>query len=851
MKLKLIFPFIILSQFLCAQTFTEVFRATEFIGVNESSIAFADIDGDGDNDVLITGAVNSGAAETKLYTNEGSGRFYEVMNTPFDIARDGSIAFADIDGDGDSDVLITGISNSSGVISKLYTNDGSGNFTEVMDTPFEGVYRSSIAFSDVDGDGDSDVLITGRRSSSKSSKLYLNNGLGSFTEVTGTPFKAVSFSSIAFSDVDGDGDSDVLITGRNNSEIPISILYLNDGLGNFSEVIDTFFDGVRLSSIAFSDVDGDGDSDVLITGQNNSSDPIAKLYTNDGMGSFTEVMDTPFEGVILGSIAFSDVDEDGDSDVLITGSNNSSDPIAKLYTNNGSGTFTEKIGTIFNPVKNSSIAFSDVDEDGDSDVLITGNDVGRFSTLYYNDGSGNFSILKGLNFEEVDSGSIAFSDVDGDGDSDVLITGMDTSFDFISKLYTNDGSGTFCEVEGTPFDGVTNSSIAFADVDGDEDSDVLITGSSVSGRISKLYLNDGSGTFIEMIDTPFEAVNNSSIAFADVDGDGDSDVLITGAIGFTSEISKLYINDGSGNFTELMPPPFDGVTNSSIAFSDVDGDGDSDVLITGLSNFERISKLYTNDGSGSFTEVMGTPFDGVFNSSVAFADVDGDMDNDVLITGQVNSIGRISKLYTNDGSGNFTQVFGTPFDPVGIGSIAFVDVDGDEDSDVLITGENNSFGRISKLYTNNGLGNFNEVMETPFDPVLESSVAFEDIDGDGDSDVLITGQNISLEPISKLYINESLITSTNELTNKFSLNFIAYPNPITSNSVYLNYDTPENGEITIRLYDLNGILLRQQKEPTVIGQQTFEVNIESMAPGSYFIELNKGKERGIRKFIIH
>ena len=78
-------------------------------------------------------------------------------------------------------------------------------FTEVEGTPFEDVWQSSIAFSDVDGDGDKDVLITGYTYGSSSNgliaKLYTNDGGGSFTEVTGTPFEGVKYGSIAFSDV--------------------------------------------------------------------------------------------------------------------------------------------------------------------------------------------------------------------------------------------------------------------------------------------------------------------------------------------------------------------------------------------------------------------------------------------------------------------------------------------------------------------------------------------------------------------------------------------------------------------------------------------------------------------------
>ena len=110
-------------------------------------------------------------------------------------------------------------------------------------------------------------------------------------------------------------------------------------------------------------------------------------------------------------------------------------------------------------------------------------------------------------------------------------------------------------------------------------------------------------------------------------------------------------------FEQVPPPPpapqtiadFAGVENSSIAFADVDGDGDKDVLITGTDNSNprnRIAKLYTNDGSGNFTEVTSTPFDGVAGPSV-FADMDGDGDLDLLISGETNERISINKLYRN------------------------------------------------------------------------------------------------------------------------------------------------------------------------------------------------------------
>ena len=355
--------------------------------------------------------------------------------------------------------------------------------------------------------------------------------------------------------------------------------------------------------------------------------------------SFEEITGTPFDGVSGGSVAFADIDNDGDQDVLITGENNSYQGIAKLYTNDGSGFFTEVIGTPFQSVGWSSIAFADIDNDNDQDVLITGQYYQGIAKLYTNDGNGFFSEVLDTTFLGVFFSSIAFADIDNDNDQDVLITGR--SGDLGSGqpnaiLYTNDGTGLYTEVIGTPFYAISLGAIAFTDIDNDSDQDVIITGSFSA----KLYTNDGNGSFTEVIGTPFEEVSSSSVAFADIDDDNDQDMLIAGTLYDYSSTSKLYTNNGNGIFTENIGSSFVGVgwPVCSIAFADNDNDGDQDVLITG----SGIAKLYTNDGNGNFTEVLDTPFEGVSGSSIAFADIDNDGDQDVLITGS-----GIAKLYRN------------------------------------------------------------------------------------------------------------------------------------------------------------------------------------------------------------
>lgn len=749
-----------ISGFLQAQSnpsvaqFAEV-PETPFAKAISGAMAFADVDGDGDQDVLITGDNSLGANTlvAELYTNDGTGEYTKVAGTPFDAVKESTVAFADVNGDGDLDVLITGQNSSSVQTAKLYQNNGSGVFSEVSGTPFEGVLWGSTSFSDIDGDGDQDVIITGRNSVFQIiTKLYTNNGSGVFTVVAGTPFEGVRLGSSTFEDVDDDGDSDLLITGLNSSGVNTAKLYTNNGSGIFTEVSGTSFTGVSGSSAAFEDVDGDGDPDLLIIG-GNSFERVAKLYINDGAGVFMERSGTPFEGVSSNNgIAFADVDSDGNQDVLLTGLNISNQGSTKLYSNDGSGFFTLVDGVPFENTQGFA-NFSDVDNDGDPDLLLTGlNDSNeRIAKLYSNNGRIGFTEVSTA-ITGSQNGSIAFTDMDGDGDQDVLITGFDAGGSVTDRLYRNDGSGGYTYAS-SPIDAVRFSSIAFEDVNGDGNEDLLVTGFHLTQYVAQLYIRTGSSSYTKVTGTPFEGVRFSSIAFSDIDDDGDSDLLISGENSSNEPSTKLYTNNGSGVFTEVVSTPFLAVSNGALAFSDVDGDGDEDVLISGYDDeTNSTTTLYTNNGSGVFSEVVGTPFDGINVGSVTFSDVDSDGDSDVLITGHSVGSTRIAKLYTNNGVGVFTEFIGTPFDGVAFSSAAFSDVDGDGDEDVLITGFNGT-ERIACLYENNGSGIFTKAKGLPFTGVFNGQVAFSDVDNNGSQDVLITGLKFGNQATAKLFLN--------------------------------------------------------------------------------------------------
>ncbi|MEL0589293.1 MAG: VCBS repeat-containing protein, partial [Planktothrix rubescens PR222] len=214
--------------------------------------------------------------------------------------------------------------------------------------------------------------------------------------------------------------------------------------------------------------------------------------------SFTEDTSISLPAVRAGSVAWSDYNGDGKQDFLLTGyDDNSFGPISKLYKNTGSG-FSEDTSISLPGVSCGSVAWSDYTGDGKPDFLLTGYDFSssnHISKLYKNTGSGftqDTSIsLPGVGGESGGE-SVAWSDYTGDGKPDFLLTGQDNSGKSISKLYKNTGSG-FTQDTSISLPGVSFGSVAWSDYTGDGKPDLLLTGYSNSGPISKLYKNTGSG----------------------------------------------------------------------------------------------------------------------------------------------------------------------------------------------------------------------------------------------------------------------------------------------------------------------------------------------------------------------
>ncbi|MFQ3180719.1 MAG: hypothetical protein ACI9Z4_000304 [Polaribacter sp.] len=270
------------------------------ISQNGPFTAVADVNGDDLEDFFIGGALG---LEGVLYLQTKEGKFQKSNSQPWSKDKDSEdleALFFDADGDNDMDLYITsgGSEYSQGhklLKDRLYINDGLGNFIKKL-TALPNIYQSSqtVKTSDIDGDGDLDLFVGTRLISGKyifpATSYFLINENGNFKQAakkTAPDLEKIGMVTDAvFSDIDNDGDADLLVVGE-----WMKIIILENNNGNFKESSAKF--GIKDDSrglwwsITANDIDNDGDDDYIIgnLGRNNkfkaSIDHPFKVYAND------------------------------------------------------------------------------------------------------------------------------------------------------------------------------------------------------------------------------------------------------------------------------------------------------------------------------------------------------------------------------------------------------------------------------------------------------------------------------------------------------------------------------------------------------------------------------------------
>ena len=630
-----------------------------------------------------------------------------------------SVYPVDLDGDGDLDLAVS--SHWWGRIGWYENLDGQGSFgIERIITNSASAARSVYA-ADLDGDGDMDLL----SASALDDKIawYENvDGLGNFGAQQIISTDANSAQAVFASDLDGDGDIDVL--SASSSDDKIAWYENTDGLGTFSseQIITT--DAMSANSVFASDLDGDGDMDVLSASYND--DKVAWYENTDGQGSFSLPQIISLEGDGAYSVYAEDIDGDGDVDVLSASLYD--DKVAWFENVDGQGNFGVQQIISLEADEANSVYAVDFDGDGDMDVLSSSNEDDKVAWYENIDGAGTFGTQQIITTNEVEVKSAYADDLDGDGDMDVLSVSTSLSYGEIHWYENEDGLGQFGA--GNKLSKIARSakSVFAADIDGDGDEDVL-SASAQDDKIAWYDNRDGQGDFSNQIIITTDADGAFSVYATDLDGDGDMDVLSASYL--DNKIAWYENLDGSGNFSAQQIISTDAEQAVNVYASDLDGDGDMDVLSASYLD-SKIAWYENTDGQGTFGLQQIITTDAMGAQSVMTNDLDGDGDMDVLSASSDDD--KIAWYENTDGQGNFgTQQIITT-DAIGAQSVTTNDLDGDGDMDVLSASFED--GKIAWYKNTDGIGNFGaQVIISDYDLQAESVFSI-DLDSDGDIDVL-------------------------------------------------------------------------------------------------------------------
>ncbi len=543
------------------------------------------------------------------------------------LGRDMRPAASDVDDDGDVDVLV---GFPDGTV-RFFRNDGtptkpSFNWISGMENPFDGIASGSsitIAFADVDEDGDEDLVLVDYNSAST---FWRKDGPNSFTPVTGpgNPVDGVLAGGlgpqITFADVDGDSDLD-LVAGFEYYPGEYLKLFEKDGPGYITT--NTTLNGLALTSgspnaPAFADVDGDGDLDLFLGETVGFSDTYISFFRQDAAGDFLQETgaSNPLDGIPFGDYAapvFVDLDSDGDLDAIVGrnykygGFGSFDHSLAYLenkFSETGVFEFEEKteLENPFNGIlggrltdfnREVSVDFLDIDEDGNLDVLL-GSKYGGDLRYYRFDPSKNFHIQRtGADnpfdvisfFSEV---TPRFVDYDSDDQVELLVGDANSNY-----LFRFDGNENFTEEFGLNItDQIAQFTTKYAvfDADGDGDKDVLVgtqgLGTTFYRNTAGSYTADNSNAPIPFNSSPtLWGTNRIKPSVADINHDGLDDIVA----GVQDGTVRIFLNTGvisagSYQYEEMVDagnplPGLDVGSEASPIFTDIDEDGDLDLFI--------------------------------------------------------------------------------------------------------------------------------------------------------------------------------------------------------------------------------------------------------------------------------
>jgi enediyne biosynthesis protein E4 len=832
---------------------------------NGAGVGIEDLNNDGLKDIFFCG----NQVPNKLFINKGNLIFEDITesaNVNTNKNWSNGVTFVDINNDGWMDIYVSqgGPGNKEKRKNLLFINQRDLTFKEEASN--YGLHDMGIstqsAFFDYDKDGDLDCIVMNENDyygvgpssfysilkdkqilKNNSSHLYKNNN-GKFIDVTEKAgLLRPSFGlGLCVSDINNDNWLDIYMA--NDYYVP-DVLFINNKNGTFSDQIKTFTNQISFygMGIDIADINNDNLKDIFVLDMASSDHIRSKtlmasmnvpkfdllintlglqyqymynsLQLNMGKNKFHNVSqltgvsktDWSWAGLIF------DTDNDENEDIYVTNGyrkyasdNDVRTKIAKakqqyrgnvplavkeelynslpseklaniLFKNNGNLHFDNvtSLSELSEPSFSNGAAYSDLDNDGDLDIVVNNMDDNAFlfKNMSIENGNGNYIkiITKGVNSEDFAKVSITYNGKTRTKETK-RVRGYRSAVD--NTIHFGLGNNEIIDTikivwpsgkQIKQYNVKANTTLSFKEAKAKEYTQKGNTKESwfkrTNNTLNFTHVENKFNDFRKEILLPYkQSTLGPYISKGDVNGDGITDIYIGGALG---QAGQLFIQNNNGSFSKTKNPAFEEDANyedMEALFIDIDNDNDNDLyIVSGGSEFNERSqnlkdRIYLNDGKGHFSKVTGQEIDNytISGKTVAKIDYDNDGDFDIIVGNRIKPqkypLHEPSLIYENV-NGNFTNVtaiVAPDFEDFGIvNKVIATDFNNDGWKDFIAVGEWTHIGLF--LNENGVFKDISHKSKLDNEKGWWFSITETDINNDGNKDYLIgnVGKNIKFK----------------------------------------------------------------------------------------------------------